>query len=446
MIEQSAYGKSRVRLVTIDRHQDRHDIVDLTVAVRFEGDFDASYVDGDNARVLPTDTMKNTVYALAAERGVGDAESFGMILAAHFLQASGHLRRVTIDLAQQLWDRIDVSGGAHPHAFVKHGPETRTAVVTADRTAVRVDAGVDALVVLKSAASAFEGFPRDRFTTLSETSDRLLATSLTATWRYARTGLAYDDAWRDVRQTLLATFAGHGSRSVQHTLYRDGACGSPCPRRTGVDPARHAQPASHSLRCDPLRDGESQRGVRRHRRAVRPDRSHDRQGSVVSGGSDPPGIRKALPGVLAVAVMLAAGSIGSAEDDLFTGTWRLLVDRSTFDPGPALVSSRVTIAAIPGGRRVTTDNVAADGRTIHTSYAAKFDGGDHPLSGSAAIDTVALRRIDSRTLERTDKKDGRVVTTYQLQISEDGGTMTITMNGMSTMGQPVRNLLIYARL
>ena len=121
-----------------------------------------------------------------------------------------------------MWDRIDVSGGAHPHAFVKHGPETRTAVVTADRTAVRVDAGVDALVVLKSAASAFEGFPRDRFTTLPETSDRLLATSLTATWRYARTDLAYDDAWRDVRQTLLTTFAGHDSRSVQHTLYAMG--------------------------------------------------------------------------------------------------------------------------------------------------------------------------------------------------------------------------------
>ena len=157
-----------------------------------------------------------------------------------------------------------------------------------------------------------------------------------------------------------------------------------------------------------------------------------------------------IPMVRAVVIfLLAAGQLAgliAAEDDPFAGRWQLAVDRSTFDPGPPLVSSILTIAAIPDGRRVTTDSVAADGRTMRTSYAATFDGGDHPLEGSTAIDTVALRRIDSRTIERTDRKDGRVVTTYRLHVADDGETLTITMNGMSTMGQPVRNLLVYRRI
>jgi urate oxidase len=61
------YGKQAVRLVTVRRRADRHELQDVTVGIRFEGDFTAAYADGDNSGVLPTDTMKNTVYALAAE-------------------------------------------------------------------------------------------------------------------------------------------------------------------------------------------------------------------------------------------------------------------------------------------------------------------------------------------------------------------------------------------
>ena len=73
----TSYGKSRIRLVRVTRHGDRHELRDFTVAIAFQGSYDTSYTDGDNRDVLPTDTMKNTVYALAAREGVGEPEAFG---------------------------------------------------------------------------------------------------------------------------------------------------------------------------------------------------------------------------------------------------------------------------------------------------------------------------------------------------------------------------------
>jgi len=218
MLADTAYGKSGVRLVQVTRPGDRHAIRDLTVSVRFEGDFDASYTDGINSDVLPTDTMKNTVYALAARERVAEPEHFGLVLAEHFLERNPRLRRVTIDLREHLWGRITVDGREHGQAFVREGPESRTAHVRADRFEAQVHAGVADLVIMKSAHSAFSGFMRDEYTTLPETRDRLLATSLTATWRYD-SGTAHGPAWHAVRRTLLETFANHDSESVQHTLY-----------------------------------------------------------------------------------------------------------------------------------------------------------------------------------------------------------------------------------
>ena len=218
MLADTAYGKSGVRLVQITRPGDRHGIRDLTVAVKFEGDYDACYTDGNNRDVLPTDTMKNTVYAFAARERLAEPEHFGMVLAEHFLERNPHLRRVTIDMREHLWSRIAVDGREYGQAFVREGPESRTAQVRMDRLEAQVHAGLADLVILKSSQSAFSGFMRDEFTTLAETRDRLLATSLTATWRYDA-GTAYAPAWHAVRQTLLETFARHESESVQHTLY-----------------------------------------------------------------------------------------------------------------------------------------------------------------------------------------------------------------------------------
>ena len=214
------YGKSRIRLVKVRRAGGVHDIVDLTVDVQLEGAFDRVYVDGDNTPCLATDTMKNTVYAMARTDPIEHAELFAQRLAEHFAGKPA-VERARISVAEQRWDRLAANGHPHPHAFVQAGDEQWTAVVTCDGHTVRVVSGLAHLVVLKTAESAFSGFPRDEFTTLPETDDRILATSITASWTY-REGTTDFGARDRIRAALLDTFAAHRSRSVQHTLYAMG--------------------------------------------------------------------------------------------------------------------------------------------------------------------------------------------------------------------------------
>jgi urate oxidase len=222
MLLDAAYGKSQIRLLRLHRRGDRHDLRDLTVAIRFEGEYTESYVSGENRDVLPTDTMKNTVYAIAGREGVGEPETFGLALSQHFLERNPRLRRVSVDLTDHFWSRIPVGAHDHPQAFVRVGPDVRTARVIRIADGMTVEAGISDLLVLKSGRSAFEGYTRDEFTTLPETRDRILATSVTVTWRYRSADVDYGTTWRAIRQTLLETFAEHDSRSVQHTLYDMG--------------------------------------------------------------------------------------------------------------------------------------------------------------------------------------------------------------------------------
>ncbi len=236
-LTQTSYGKSRIRLVRLTRpgdpstssgssrarsRDDRHELRDFTVAIAFEGRYDTSYTDGDNRDVLPTDTMKNTVYALAAREGVGEPEAFGTLLGRHFIERNPRLTRVTVEVIDHGWGRITVGAREHGQAFVRCGPDTRTARVVTDRDGVSITAGVADLVIMKTSHSAFAGFPRDEFTTLPETHDRLLATSMTATWTYTDREIEFAPTYRTVRTTLLEAFAGHDSLSVQHTLYAMG--------------------------------------------------------------------------------------------------------------------------------------------------------------------------------------------------------------------------------
>ncbi len=226
MLVETAYGKSSVRLVKVTRRGDRHDLRDLTVAIRFEGDYDPSYTEGDNTGVLPTDTMRNTVYALAAKEPVDDPERFGLSLGTHFLSGNPLLKRVRIDITEHPWGRIPFGGRDHGQAFVRQGQESRSATIQAERDHALVGAGVSDLVILKSSHSAFTGFLRDGYTTLPDSTDRLLATSLTATWRYGEHDIDFGATWRAVRQTLLEAFAEHDSRVGSTHAARDGSGGA----------------------------------------------------------------------------------------------------------------------------------------------------------------------------------------------------------------------------
>ena len=215
------YGKAEVRLVRIDRDSPRHEITDLNVTSQLRGDFASAHTEGDNSKVVATDTQKNTVYAFARD-GVGAPEDFLLRLGRHFTGEFDWVTGGRWEAEQYTWSRIPVDGQEHDHAFVRGGTETRSTVVTFDGGDATVISGLHDLAVLKSTGSEFHGFPRDRYTTLVETNDRILATSVTTKWRYNRTDLDFDEVFADVRRLLLEAFAQTHSLALQQTLFEMG--------------------------------------------------------------------------------------------------------------------------------------------------------------------------------------------------------------------------------
>jgi urate oxidase len=221
------YGKAETRLVRIYRDADQHEIRDLNVSTCLRGDFADAYLSGDQAAVLPTDSQKNTAYAFALERGVTDIETYALALATHFADEIEPVRGARVDVDEYRWQRVALADGAgHPHAFVRAGQEVRTASVTVEdrgpQQRVWVLSGLRDLVLLKSTGSEFAGFLHDRYTTLPETDDRVLATSLTASWRQLRPDGASDAQHASIRQVLIEQFATLHSLALQQSLFQMG--------------------------------------------------------------------------------------------------------------------------------------------------------------------------------------------------------------------------------
>ena len=255
------YGKAEVRVVAVDRSGPRHTLVDLNVSSSLRGDFTAAHTAGDNAHVLATDTQKNTVFAFARD-GVGSPEAFALRLARHFAGAYEWISSARVAVDAHGWDRIAVGGQPHEHAFRRDGGEVRTAVVTVDGADAHVLAGLRDLVVLKTTGSEFRGFPRDRYTTLAETRDRILATAVTARWRYSDADLDWDATFDVVRRTLLETFAATHSFALQQTLYAMGqAVLDRCP---DVAEVRLSMPNKHHFLQDLSAFGLDNPGVVYH--------------------------------------------------------------------------------------------------------------------------------------------------------------------------------------
>jgi urate oxidase len=242
------YGKERVRLVRVRRGAERHELQDLTVRVLFSGAYEAAYA-GINHDVLPTDTMKNTVYALARREPWTEPEELARLLADHFLACEDALETVDVGIEQRLWPRVAVDGAPHPHAFAAPRTERRVARVAEGLESGRVvEAGVEGLALLKTSGSAFADFRRDDFTTLADAEDRLLATLADVWWRYAELPPDAGAAWQAVRDGLVETFARHDSRSVQHTLQAMGE--AVLELRPDVDEVRLRLPNRHHLKVD----------------------------------------------------------------------------------------------------------------------------------------------------------------------------------------------------
>lgn len=223
-LAENRYGKSRVRLSRITRLPDRHLFNEWTVHVMLEGDFGTSYTDADNSKVLPTDTMKNTVYFVARGSNAETIEAFAMELGEYLLKNHAQIAKVSIEVEENAWERMVVDGAPEATTFKLGGPEKQTAHAVRRRGGDwSVTSGVDGLTILKTTKSAFTGYVQDKLTTLRPASDRILGTRATIAWEYTSLAPDFAQVRARVLAALLKEFAAHNSRSVQHTLFDMGS-------------------------------------------------------------------------------------------------------------------------------------------------------------------------------------------------------------------------------
>ncbi len=220
------YGESRVRLVKVSRRSTRHEVKELSVAIQLRGDFDLAHTAGDNRNVLPTETMKNAVYALAKddpqETGEEQIEQFGVRLVEYFLSGNPQVSEARVEIIETPWTHIVSGGKPQQHSFTRGSPERRTAGVTGTREQTSIGAGIEELVVLKTTGSTFVGYRDDPFGAQAAAANGVLATAVNARWLYTTADTAFGPCWHGVRQIILDTFAEHHSSSVQNTLYLMG--------------------------------------------------------------------------------------------------------------------------------------------------------------------------------------------------------------------------------
>jgi urate oxidase len=216
------YGKARVRVMKVFRNGNQHSLKELDVSVLLQGDFDSSYTGGDNRLVVPTDTMKNTVNVFAKERLGAENEEFGLVLSGHFLKTYPQVRCAEITLSEHGWSPISVGGKPHDHSFTEKNGGRPIVKITGTKSERRVESGIEDLLILKTTGSGFEGYVKDRFTTLPETSDRVFATRLKANWSYERTPKSYSETNGEILDAMLEVFSVNYSPSVQATLFQMG--------------------------------------------------------------------------------------------------------------------------------------------------------------------------------------------------------------------------------
>ncbi len=239
------YGKGRVRVLKILRDGATHTIQEINVKAMLEGDFAASYTAADNSKVVPTDTIKNTVNVLAREHLGEEIERFGVALGEHFLRRYEQVESASAEIVAKNWQRLQIEGQPHPHSFAAGSDAKTWAQVVCRRGSQEIQSGVRDLVILKSTQSGWAGYPKCEYTTLPETTDRILATSFEATWTWSSTPANYKRANEAILAAMLAVFANNYSPSAQRSVYEMGeAALQACPQISRVD---LAMPNKHCL-------------------------------------------------------------------------------------------------------------------------------------------------------------------------------------------------------
>jgi urate oxidase len=223
-LAENRYGKSRIRVARVERSPQGHDFREWTLEVLLQGDFETCFTEGDNSKILPTDTMKNTVYSLARSSAAECMEDFAKDLIDFLLRRNPQVSQAEVNVSEKTWEHLQAGGGKiHPTTFEQSSGERQiTKGVRTQGGKFSVISGLENLVILKTAGSAFEGYIKDSLTTLPEEADRLFGTALQANWTYAKADLAFASLRTSIRAILLGAFADHASKSVQHTLYAMG--------------------------------------------------------------------------------------------------------------------------------------------------------------------------------------------------------------------------------
>lgn len=254
------YGKSRVRVMRVTRHESHHDLDEWTVEVLLSGDFESAHMLGDNSKILPTDTMKNTIYFIAGRTNAESIEDYAKELADFLLSRNQQISRAEVTIESHLWRRLTVDGQPHPTAFMRGSDERQTTCVSRGQgDEFSITSGFDRLNILKTAQSGFAGYIKDELTTLPETTDRLFGTVLQADWPYTgraiAEGIDFNKVRKHLREAMLSTFAKHDSLSVQQTLF---AMGSEALAHTDViDEVHLLMPNKHNLLIDLSRFGQA---------------------------------------------------------------------------------------------------------------------------------------------------------------------------------------------
>jgi urate oxidase len=223
VVAENKYGKSRIRLVKVRRTAGQHDLREWTVEILLRGDFDSCFVEGDNSKILPTDTMKNTLYSLARDSASECLEDFAKELVEFFLEHNPQVSEAEVTISEKAWEHLQCGGQAQPTTFIQARGELQTTKVgRSQKGTLSVTSGFENLVIMKTSGSKFEGYIQDSLTTLPPSKDRLLGTVLSARWAYTPTLVDFEPVRSEVREILLTVFAEHQSQSVQHTLYAMG--------------------------------------------------------------------------------------------------------------------------------------------------------------------------------------------------------------------------------
>jgi urate oxidase len=252
-LEGQRYGKARVRVAKILREGETHTIKEITVAAMLDGDFESSYTSGENIKVVPTDTIKNTINVLAKEKLGQEIEAFAIALSEYFLKRYEQVRSVHIDISERDWRRMNVDEKPHPYSFVAGSEAKMFSHTVSTRDSQTIESGIRDFVILKSTGSGFEHYPKDEFTTLPETSDRILATSMVATWTYSKKPASYRGSNEKIISAMLKMFANNYSPSAQTTLFRMGSVAlEVCPEVSRIE---IAMPNKHYLLVDLARFG-----------------------------------------------------------------------------------------------------------------------------------------------------------------------------------------------